>query len=75
VELVEPSAESGYTAEPIVIPAGEAKATLSVVIAADACLPGKTNLGASRPFALLFRAIGELPDGAQVISEARVPLK
>ena len=75
LELVEPSPEQGYTAAPVVVPAGASTATLSVVIAADACLPGKGNAAASRPFALLFRATGEMSDGAQVISEVRLPVK
>lgn len=66
IELVESAADSGYVAQPITIEPDQTTATVHVHL--------PTNSGFSAPTQLKFRATGELPGYASVVSEATVKL-
>ncbi|MBI5761146.1 MAG: hypothetical protein HZA46_21690 [Planctomycetales bacterium] len=66
VELTNPPLSSQFTAEPVTIREGQSTATLTV----------RHHSGGSPSVAVLrFRGVGDLSDGAQVVSEATVIVK
>ncbi len=67
LELIEPAARSGFTAERVWIEAGQTRAEVSVRIDDSASCPPDLPLR--------FRAVGQLREGVTVISEAIVPVR
>lgn len=67
LELIEPAAGTGFTAERVRIEPGQARAEVSVRI--DNSASGPPDLS------LRFRAVGQLSDDVTVISEAVVPVR
>lgn len=67
LELIEPAARTGITAERVRIEAGQTRAEVSVRINDSASCPPDLSLR--------FRATGQLREGVTVISEAIVPVR
>lgn len=67
LELIEPAARTGFTAERVRIEPGQTRAEVSVHIADSASCPPDLSLR--------FRAVGQLREDVIVISEAVVPVR
>lgn len=67
IELVEPVAARGITAEKVLINAGETAATIPIRIGADAVR--------GQSLTLRFRATGQLPGEVLAVTEATLPLE
>ena len=67
IELIEPLAQAGFTAERVRIEPGQTRADVSVRIADSASYPPDLSLR--------FRAVGQLREDVTVISETVVPIR
>jgi hypothetical protein len=67
IELVSPKADQGISAEPMTLAASETTIDIPVHVARDPAAPPNAEL--------LFRAIGQLPDNVQLITETHVPFR
>jgi hypothetical protein len=66
VELIAPTAQSGFTAERVRIGPGQSTAELAVQVAAD--------VAPQTAVALRLRGRGKMPSGEIVVTEATVPV-
>ncbi len=67
IQLIAPTIDEGFSAEPVVLPADQS--TVDVIVHVSA------NPSPSRDTALIFRAVGQMSDNVQMLSQAHIPVR